>query len=332
MSLLEQTDGSGGGRTDVRPLTRKTGRKLWRRRATSGGKYGQHNRIAYLFMAPWLVGFFVLTLGPMVASFYLSLTDYELFSPPEWVGVDNYRQMFTADRRYFQSLRVTSTYVFLSVPLKLMFALGVAMILNRGLRGLGLYRSIYYLPSLLGGSVAVAIMWRQIFSYDGLINQVLERIGIDGPSWISNPTYALHTLVVLAVWQFGSPMVIFLAGLKQIPQDLYDASAIDGAGRVSQLFRITIPLLTPIIFFNLVMQVIGSYQAFTSAYIVSGGTGGPADSTLFYTLYLYQRGFTEFQMGYASAMAWVLLTIIAIATAAAFFSSKYWVHYDDTAT
>jgi multiple sugar transport system permease protein len=237
--------------------------------------------------------------------------------------------MFADDGRYYQSLRVTFTYVFLSVPLKLAFALGIAMLLNRGLKGLGFYRSVYYLPSLLGGSVAVAIMWRQVFAYDGILNQILLKFGIDGPSWITSTDYALYTLVALAVWQFGSPMVIFLAGLKQIPQDLYDAAAVDGAGAVSKFFRITVPLLTPIIFFNFLMQMIGSYQAFTSAYVVSGGSGGPADSTLFYTLYLYERGFTNFEMGYASAMAWVLLAIIAVSTAVAFLSSKYWVHYAD---
>lgn len=299
------------------------------RRGTRAGTTFSQNRAAYIFLAPWITGFFLLTLGPMIASLYLSFTDFDLFSSPSWIGVKNYHRMFFDDRRYMQSLKVTSTYVILSVPLKLVFALLVAMLLNRGLRGVGLYRSVYYLPSLLGGSVAIAIMWRQIFAYNGVVNYALAFVGIDGPSWISTPDYALYTLVVLAIWQFGSPMVIFLAGLKQIPQDLYDASAVDGAGRVSQFFRITIPLLTPIIFFNLVMQMIGAYQAFTSAYIVSGGSGGPADSTLFYTLYLYEEGFTNFAMGYASAMAWVLLAIIAVSTAVAFLSSKYWVHYGD---
>lgn len=301
-----------------------------RAQARSGTRRDRdENRVAYIFLIPWLLGFFLLTLGPMVASFYLSLTDFELFTPPDWVGLDNYQRLFTADRRYLHALQVTFGYVFLSVPLKLTFALLIAMLLNRGLRGLGFYRSIYYLPSLLGGSVAIAIMWRQVFSKEGLFNQVLAQFGFSGPSWISNPSYALYTLVALAVWQFGAPMVIFLAGLKQIPQDLYDAASVDGAGPVSKFFRITVPLLTPIIFFNFLMQMIGSYQAFTSAYVVSGGSGGPADSTLFYTLYLYQQGFTNFEMGYASAMAWVLLAIIGVSTAIAFLSSKYWVYYAD---
>lgn len=289
----------------------------------------KQNLAAYVFLSPWLAGFFLLTLGPMVASLYLSFTKYDLFTPPHWTGLANYRRMFFEDPRYIQSLKVTFTYVLVSVPLELIFALAIAMLLNRGLRGIGLYRAVYYLPSLLGGSVAIAIMWRQIFSKDGVINHALAFVGLQGPSWISDPKYALYTLVTLAVWQFGSPMVIFLAGLKQIPQDLYDASAVDGAGRISQFARITVPLLTPIIFFNLLMQMIGAFQAFTSSYIVSDGTGGPVDSTLFYTLYLYEQAFTDFHMGYASAMAWVLLAIIAAATAIAFLTSRYWVHYSD---
>jgi multiple sugar transport system permease protein len=297
-----------------------------RRRA---GSLTRQNAAAYLFLSPWIVGFIVLTLGPIIASAYLSLTNYDLFNAPVWAGLDNYTRMFTADGRYFTALKVTFTYVFLSVPLKLAFALAVALMLNRGLAGLGVYRAVYYLPSLLGGSVAIAIMWREIFSYDGIINRMLLVFGIDGPSWISNPTYSLYTLVALAVWQFGSPMVIFLAGLKQIPQDLYDAAAVDGAGTWRKFISVTLPMLTPIIFFNFIMQLIGSFQAFTPSYIISGGTGGPADSTLFYTLYLYEQGFTNFQMGYASAMAWVLVGIIATATAISFASARYWVHYGD---
>lgn len=294
-------------------------RKGWRRDSLA----------ALVFLSPWLLGLVGLTLGPMIASLYLSLTRYDMFTPPEWIGIANYVTMAIEDGRYWQSLQVTFTYVFLSVPLRLGFALAVAMVLNRGLRGLGFYRSVYYLPSLLGGSVAVAIMWRQVFAYDGVINQVLLEFGIDGPSWITNPDTAIYTLVALAVWQFGAPMVIFLAGLKQIPQDLYDAALVDGAGPWRKFWNVTLPLLTPIVFFNFVMQVIGSFQAFTPAYIISGGQGGPADSTLFYTLYLYEQAFTNFQMGYASAMAWVLVAIIAAATAASFLSARYWVHYGD---
>jgi multiple sugar transport system permease protein len=300
-----------------------------RRTRKAVGVNARNNVAAFVFLSPWLIGLFCLTLGPIFASFYLSLTSYDMFSAPQYVGAANYTKMFAEDPRYYQALKVTFTYVFLSVPLKLTFALAVALVLNRSLRGLGFYRSVYYLPSLLGGSVAVAILWRQIFSYDGVINQILLKFGIDGPSWITSTDYALYTLVVLAVWQFGSPMVIFLAGLKQIPQDIYDAAEVDGAGPVRKFFSITVPLLTPIIFFNLVMQTIDAFQAFTPAYIISGGSGGPADATLFYTLYLYEQAFTNFQMGYASAMAWVLVGIIGITTALSFMSARYWVHYGD---
>lgn len=284
---------------------------------------------AYVFLLPWLIGFFVLTLGPLLASLYFSFTNFDLLTPPQWIGLDNFTEMFTQDRRFRAALIVTFRYVIFSVPLSLAFALLVAMLLNREIRGIGIYRAIYYLPSLLGGSVAIAILWRQIFGKEGVVNQVLALFGIIGPSWISTPQFALNTLIILHIWQFGASMLIFLAGLKQIPQDLYDAAAVDGAGPLSRFFRITLPMLTPVVFFNLIMGIIGAFKAFTSAYVVSGGSGGPLDSTLFYTLYLYRKGFTEFEMGYASAMAWVLLIIIAACTALVFRSSRLWVHYED---
>jgi multiple sugar transport system permease protein len=206
------------------------------------------------------------------------------------------------------------------------------MALDRGVRGLALYRATFYLPSLLGASVAIAILWRLIFGADGLVNQLLFlTMGISGPGWVTHPDYALWTLVVLAIWQFGSPMIIFLAGLRQIPQDLYEAASMDGAGPVRQFVRITLPLLAPVIFFNLVFQTIEGFKAFTQAFIVSGGRGGPVDSTLFYSLYLYIEAFENFRMGYASALAWLLLIIIGIFTAIAFLTSRYWVYYDDEA-
>ncbi|MGG5819321.1 carbohydrate ABC transporter permease [Falsiroseomonas sp. HW251] len=284
----------------------------------------------YVFLAPWLIGFFALTAGPMAASLYLSFTSFDLLQAPRWVGLANYQRMFGDDPRFWNALWVTIRYVVLSVPLKLAFALALAMLLDKGLRGLSFYRSVLYLPSLLGGSVAIAVLWKQIFGYDGLINTALyDLFGIDGPSWISNPSYALETLVVLRVWQFGSPMVIFLAGLRQIPTELYEAASIDGAGPWTQFRRVTLPLLAPVIFFNLILQTIDAFKAFTPAFIISGGTGGPVDSTLFYTLYLYQEGFGYFRMGYASALAWVLVVIIGTFTAAAFLTSRYWVHYED---
>lgn len=283
----------------------------------------------YTFLLPWLIGFFVITLGPMLYSLYLSFTDFSMLAPPDWVGFDNYIKLFTNDPKYLDAVRVTLVYVLVSVPLQLAFALAVAMVLNRGLRGLSLYRSVYYLPSLIGASVAVAVLWRQMFGSNGLINQVLDWLGIEGMSWIGNPETALGTLVILNVWTFGSPMVIFLAALRQVPQYLYEAAAVDGISRWGSFRHITLPMLSPIVLFNLILQMIGAFQAFTPAFVVSGGTGGPVNSTLFYTLYLYQRGFTGFQMGYASAMAWILFVVIAVVTAINFWFSKYWVHYDD---
>jgi len=298
-------------------------------RAAARKEASRDNRAGYLFLLPWLVGLFAFTLGPMVASLYLSMTDYNLIQTPNFVGLDNYLRMLE-DPRLHQSLRVTFTYVIVGVPLQLALALAIALVLDKGMRGLAIYRSIFYLPSMLGGSVAIALLWRQIFGTTGLVNQVLQAFGVDATTgWVSDPDYALWTLILLHVWTFGSPMVIFLAGLRQIPTMYYEAAALDGAGRLSQFRRITLPLLSPIIFFNLVLQIIGAFQSFTQAYVVSNGTGGPSDSTLFYTLYLYERGFTNFQMGYASAMAWLLLIIIAIFTAINFFASKYWVFYDD---
>ncbi|ARU52134.1 multiple sugar transport system permease protein [Cellulosimicrobium cellulans] len=285
-------------------------------------------RAAALFLAPWFVGLALITAGPMVASLYLSFTDYNLLQAPSWIGWDNYERMF-ADPRLLNSLQVTFTYVFVSVPLQLAAALGLALLLDKGLRGLAVYRSIYYLPSLLGGSVAIAILWRQVFGADGLINQVLALVGIEGQGWVSHPDYALGTLVALNVWTFGAPMIIFLAGLRQIPRMYYEAASIDGAGRWRQFRSITVPMLTPIIFFNLVLQLINAFQSFTQAFVVSGGTGGPADSTMFYTLYLYLKGFGSLEMGYASAMAWFLLLIIGGMTFVNFLASKYWVFYDD---
>ena len=216
-------------------------------------------------------------MGPTLASLYLSFTNFDLLTPPHWIGLENYVYMFTLDPRFWQALEVTFTYVLWSVPLKLIVALALAMLLDKGIRGVGLYRALFYLPSLLGASVAVAVLWRQLFERDGIVNQLLALVGYQGEAWLHHPDYALYTLVILAVWQFGSPMVIFLAGLRQIPTDLYEAASMDGAGKVRQFLQITLPLLAPVIFFNLVLQTIEAFKAFTQAFIVSGGTGGPID-------------------------------------------------------
>ena len=286
------------------------------------------NKTALIFLAPWILGLLGMTVGPMAVSLYMSFTDYNLLQDPNFTGLDNISRMMN-DVRLHNSLVVTFIYVLVSVPLQLIAALALALLLDRGLRGLSLYRSIFYLPSLIGSSVAIAVLWRLIFGTEGLVNQFLALLGIDGPGWVSSPETALSTLIALHVWTFGAPMVIFLAGLRQIPRQYYEAAATDGASAVRQFRSITLPLLSPIIFFNLVLGIIGAFQSFTQAFVVSGGTGGPSDSTLFFTLYLYQQGFSNFNMGYASAMAWLLLLIVGAFTAINFWASKYWVFYDD---
>jgi multiple sugar transport system permease protein len=277
-------------------------------------------------MLPWLVGLLLFALGPMISSLYLSFTHFELIESPQWIGLQNFHDIFTHDDRFVQALKVTFLFVLVSVPLKLLFALIVAMLLNTNLKAAGLYRSVFYLPSLMGGSVAVSIMWRQIFGDDGVFNKILEGFGLKGQVWISDPSYAIYMLVLLAVWQFGSPMIIFLAGLKQIPDHLYEASSIDGASKWQQFSHVTLPMLSPVLFFNLIMQTIGGFMVFTQGFIVTNG--GPMDSTLFYAIYLYQKGFSYFQMGYASALAWILLVIIGIFTFILFKSSRMWVFYE----
>jgi multiple sugar transport system permease protein len=285
-----------------------------------------HNLAGYVFIAPWLLGFFGFTLLPMAASLYFAFTDYDVLTAPRWVGLANFERMFFDDPRYRQAVWVTVFYVALAVPLRLAFALAVAMLLNTYRRGVSLYRAAYYAPSVVAGSVAVAVMWRQVFGTDGVVNAVLALLGIPATRWLGDPDMAIWTLITLAVWQFGSPMLIFLAGLRQIPAELYEAAAIDGAGAGSRFFRITLPLLSPVTFFNLVMQTITGFMVFTQAFIVTGG--GPMDTTLFYALYLYRRAFESFQMGYASAMAWVLLLVVALFTAVLFKSSGRWVFYE----
>jgi multiple sugar transport system permease protein len=291
------------------------------------------NLSSYAFLVPWLIGFFVLTFYPMVYSLYLSFTQYNVLQPPKWIGARNFFVMFVGngeypkDTRFLNSLFVTFRFVFVSVPLKLMFALMVAMLMNQKLRLISFYRTVYYIPTLLGGSVAIAVLWRRLFAADGIVNSILYALGLNPPAWISDPRYSLSTLILLAVWQFGSPMIIFLAGLKQIPNEYYEAASVDGAGKARQFLSITLPSLSPIIFFNLVMQMISAFQSFTQAFIVSGGTGGPIDSTMFYSLYLYLKGFAFYEMGYASAMAWILLLIIAALTGLTFKLSGSLVSY-----
>ena len=291
-------------------------------------RFIRKNFAGYAFLTPWLVGFFLLAIGPILFSLYLSFTKYNVINPPRWIGLDNYIYMFGRDARFKKALQVTFTFVAFAVPAKLVFALAVAMVLDKGIRAIGIYRALFYLPSILGGSIAVAILWRNLFKADGVVNAILAFGGIDGPAWLADPHYSLWTLIVLAVWQFGSPMLIFLAGLRAIPQELYEAAEIDAAGKIKQFFAITVPLLAPVIFFNLVLQMIDAFKSFSGAFIISGGSGAPLDSLLFYTVYLFNEAFSFLRMGYAAALAWVLLVIIATFTAIAFWTSKYWVHYE----
>jgi len=283
-------------------------------------------RAGYAFLSPWLLGFGLLTAGPMLMSLYLAFTDYNLFQAPEFIGIDNFTTLF-ADPRFLKSAQVTAIYVLVGVPVKLAAALAVALLLNAKHRGQGAYRSMFYAPSLIGASVSVAIVWRAMFIDDGIADQVQQFFGLPGGGWVGDPNMTMPMMILLAVWQFGAPMVIFLAGLKQIPAELLEAAAVDGAGPVRRFVSVTIPMLSPVLFFNLLLETIGAFQVFSSAFIISGGTGGPADSTLFYTFYLYIKGFTEFRMGYASAMAWVLVLVVGIITAVLFRTSRAWVHY-----
>ncbi|MDR6554806.1 sugar ABC transporter permease [Paenibacillus qinlingensis] len=280
----------------------------------------------YLFISPWLLGFLLLTLWPMIRSVYYSFTKFTLLDAPEWIGLRNYERIFADDETFRQSLSVTLLFVVISVPLKLVSALLVAMLLNKNIKGISIYRTFIYLPSLIGSSIAVAVLWKNIFGIDGFINRFLSIFGVEGISWISSPGTALGTLIILVAWQFGSSMVIFLAGLKQIPAELYEASSVDGASKLRQFFTITLPMLSPVLLFNLVLQTIGSFQMFTQAFIIT--KGGPINSTYMYALYLYERAFARYDMGYASALAWILLVIIGIATALIFASSRYWVFYE----
>ncbi|MGG4143374.1 sugar ABC transporter permease [Paenibacillus algorifonticola] len=280
----------------------------------------------YVFISPWLLGFLLLTLWPIAQSFYLSFTEYSLLEAPQWTGMDNYVNIFTNDSTFTTSLKVTFMFVLFSVPLKLFFSLMVALALNKSLRGMNIYRTAIYFPSLIGGSIAVAALWRNMFSLDGYVNQVLGWFGIQGVAWISNPDTSLATLILLNTWQFGSTMVIFLAGLKQIPQELYESASVDGAGKTRKFFSITLPMLSPVMFFNLVLGIIGSFQTFTSAYIIT--KGGPINSTYMYAMFLYEKAFKHYQMGYASALAWILLVIVALLTIINFAASRYWVFYE----
>ncbi|MDF2938448.1 MAG: transporter permease, partial [Paenibacillaceae bacterium] len=282
----------------------------------------------FFYISPWLIGFLLFGLYPFVVSLVYSFTDMNLLKSPNFVGLSNYTKLFSgSDELFLQSLKVTFIFVLIAVPAKIIFSLLVAMVLNMKLRGINFFRTIYYLPSIMGGSVAVAILWRYLFAREGLTNLLLGKLHLPLVDWLGSPNIALYTISTLTVWQFGSSMVLFLAGLKQVPKELYEAGRVDGASRIRMFISITLPLITPILFFNLIMQMVNAFQEFTSALVITGG--GPLNSTYMYGLLIYQNGFQFFKMGYASAQSWVLFAIILLFTFTAFRSSGSWVHYED---
>lgn len=291
-----------------------------------GKKKFLKRNVGFLFILPWLIGFLVFKLYPFAASLYYSFTDYQLFEGITKYTMENYVDIFTTPK-IVKALKVTFQYSFMTVPLKLVAALFIAYILNFKIKGVNFFRTAYYIPSILGGSVAIAVLWKAVFKDDGLLNTLLGFFGVNGPSWLSDPSYALFVICLLRVWQFGSAMVIFLAALKGVPEELYEAASIEGAGKWKQFFSITVPLITPIIFYNLVTQICQAFQEFNGPYIIT--QGGPRNSTTLISLLIYNSAFKNYEMGMASAMAWVLFIILMVFTVIAFLSQKYWVYYSD---
>lgn len=285
------------------------------------------NIAGYLMLAPWLFGFILMWLIPMGISIFYSFTDFNLLNTPSFVGLSNYIRAFTGDETFWQALKVTFVYVLVLVPLRMAFALFVAMLLNKKHKGLGLYRTLYYIPSIIGGSIAVSVVWKQIFGNQGVAMALLELFGIHQKvSFLGNTKTALGVIIIMGVWQFGSSMLIFLSALKQIPNSLYESAMVDGAKPGQVFIKITLPMLTPTIFFNLILQIINGFRVFTESYVITDG--GPLDSTLSYVLYMYRKAFTHFDMGYSCALAWILVAIIGVFTVILFKTQGSWVHYE----
>lgn len=290
------------------------------------GKMKQRGNIGLLFISLWLIGFLVFRLGPFIVAFCMSFTDYNLVKAPLFNGLENYIELMR-DPKFLQSLGVTFRYVFVSVPLKLAFALFIAYLLNSKIPGIEFFRTAYYIPSILGGSVAVSVLWRFMFSGSGLANAVLSVFQLPTINWLGDPAIALYVVSLLRIWQFGSAMVIFLAALKNVPEELYEAALIEGASRWKMFTHITIPIITPVVFFNFILQLVQAFQEFNGPYLIT--KGGPLGSTSLLSLLIYDNAFSYYKMGYASAMAWVLFIIILILTLISFNTQKYWVHYSD---
>ena len=279
-----------------------------------------------LFISPWVVGFILFEFGPLVASLGISLFKWDLIQAPSWAGLDNYLELFADDPLFWQSLQVTSVYSLFSVPLGLLFALLLALLLNQPLPGIAFFRTVFYLPAVVSG-VAVAMLWIWVFNGEfGIVNYLLGIVGVEGPNWFFDKTWVMPAFILMSLWGVGGSMIIFLAGLQGVPQELYDAAEVDGAGRLRQFQHVTWPLLTPVIFFNLIIGIIASFQTFTNSYVIT--EGGPANATLFYVLYLYNNGFKFFRMGKAATMAWILFVIILALTIMVLRSSRIWVFYE----
>ncbi|MEN8171495.1 MAG: sugar ABC transporter permease [Chloroflexota bacterium] len=283
----------------------------------------------YLSISPWFIGFLLFTLGPVLATIYFSLTEWTLTRPPVWIGLENYVRMFTRDPLFLQALKVTGNFVLLSVPLKLVFGLGLALLLNLKLKGMNFYRTVFYIPAVISG-VAVSLMWIWLLQPDtGVVNTLLELVGIEGPNWFWDPDWALPSVALMSVWSVGGSAIIYLAGLQNIPPHLYEAANIDGAGKWTSFWKITLPLLTPTLFFQLIVEMIESFKVFTQAFVIT--KGGPLKATYFYLYYFYEEAFQNFNMGYASALALVLVVIIMTATIILNYTSKHWVYYESDA-
>jgi oligogalacturonide transport system permease protein len=285
----------------------------------------ENKRLGFMFVLPFLLGILFFKLFPFVASFALSLTQYDLIDPPQWVGLENYRDLSTNDPLFTQSLGVTLAFVFLAVPLRVGFALLVAHVLNHKMRGINFFRAAFYIPSILGGSIAVAVLWRFIFAKHGLVNIILIKLGMEPVAWLADEHYSMLTIVLLFTWQFGSSMVIFLAALQNVPASLYEAAECDGASKLQQFWRITVPLITPVIFFNMIMQMVHGFQEFNGPYMIT--EGGPLNSTYVLTLYIYDQSFKYFNLGYGAALSWVLFALVGALALISFWSSRYWVFY-----
>lgn len=282
-----------------------------------------------VYIAPWIVGVLVFQLYPFVYSFILSFTDKSMAARSDFVGLNNYVYMFTRDRDFFQVCQVTLKYVLVAVPGRVLFALLVALLMNVEMRGINVFRTVYYLPSIFGSSVAISVVWRFLFQNNGMINGILAALGFAPKHWLGDPNIALGTISIIPIWQFGSSMVLFLAALKNVPQELHEAATIDGCGKVRAFRRITLPMISPILLFNLIMQSVTCFQEFSTAFVLTSGKGGPNRSTLLYGIKLYREAFTDFRMGYASALSWMLFFAILVVTGIIRLTSRYWVYYGD---